>query len=454
MAENGRIRVENVESLEGDRVRLDIEVSPEAVKEGVEEKVKDLQGKVNIPGFRPGKVPRGILEQRLGKEYIYTEALQDSLPRWYSEAVVESDIRPVDSPQIEPAEGPDEERGFRFAATVEVRPKASLGEYRGMEVPKGEAEVGEEQVDAQVEQLHYQFATLAAVEDRPVQEGDFVILDYSGERMTGGKLEDGEAEDYMLEVGSGEMPEDFESQLVGTSAGERKQFGVTFPMDHEDESLQGQSVLYQVHLKEIKERELPPLDDEFAKEASEFETLGELRDSIRQELEKSIEERVENEFRGQVLDEVAKRAEVNVPDQMVDDKAGEMVESFESSIRQQGIEPEQYYQIAGVSRDDMKDRVRDDAADAVKKELVLDSVAEAEGIEPDQEKIDHEVSHVAEHTGREVGEVMEMMKQNGTYTFLEEEVTRQQALDFLVENAVAVGMPEEEEGEESQEEEE
>ncbi len=434
----------NVTQLEDNKVRLDVEVSPEAVREGVEAKVGELRKQIRLPGFRPGKAPRRMIENHLGRDYIYMEALQESLPTWYSEAVVEADLRPIDRPEIDFDDPMDEKEGFKFSATVPIRPQAKLGEYKGLEVPKRAFEVDEAQVDSQLEELRGQFATLAAVEDRPVQKGDFTIIDFKGESMTGAPIEGAEAEDYMMEVGGGELLPDFEENLVGMSAGERKQFGVTFPADYEEESLRGQSVLFNVHVKEIKERDLPELDDEFAKEASEFETLAELRDAVREQISAAFEQQVEGEFRGRVLDAVANEAEVEVPEVMVDEKADEMIGSFERSIRSQGIEPAQYYQIAGVSIEDMKERVKPDAADTVKKELVLDAVVLAEGLEADEHALMHEVGHLVEDSGRDQQEIVETMRNNGTYSLLEEELARQKALDFLAENAVAAPMPEEE----------
>ena len=434
----------NVTKLEDNRVRLDVEVPPEAVKEGVEAKVRELGRKVRVPGFRPGKAPRRVIENHLGRDYIYYEALQERLPTWYSEAVVETDLRPIDRPEIHFDEPLDEEGGFKFSATVAVRPEATISGYRGLEVPREEVGVPDEQVDEQLEQMRGQFATLAAVEDRPVGEGDFVIIDFRGERMAGGPLEGAQAEDYLLEVGRGELLEDFERELVGMKADERKQFGVTFPMDYAEEALRGQSVLFMVHLKEIKERDLPPLDDEFAKEASEFETLDELRAAVREQLEAAEERRVDGQFRARVLDAAAERAEVEVPEVMVDEKVDEMLGGFERSLRAQGIEPGQYYQIAGTSAGEIKDRVRPDAADTVKKELTLDAIVAAEGIEAEEEQVMHEISHLAEDSDREPEEIAETMRKNGTYALLEEEIARAKALDFLVENAVPTPMPEEE----------
>jgi trigger factor len=433
----------NVTKLEENKVRLDVEVPPEAVRKGVEAKVRELGRQVRVPGFRPGKAPRRVIENRLGRDYIYMEALQEQLPTWYSQAVIETDLRPIDQPEINFDEALDEEEGFKFSATVEVRPQAKLGEYKGLEVPKREIEVSDEEVDARLEELRGQFATLAAVEGRPVQEGDFVVLDFKGERMTGGPLEGAEAEDYMLEVGRGELLLDFEQNVVGMIAGERKQFGVTFPLDYTEESLRGQAVLFNVHVKEIKERDLPPFDDDFVKEASEFETLDELRASVREQLEAAVEQRVTGEFRGRVLDAVAENAEVEVPNVMVHEKAHEMVESFERSIRAQGMEPEQYYQLAGSDHADFEQRVKPDAEDTVKKELVLDAVAEAEGIEADEEAVKHEIEHLAEDSSRSPEEIAATLRVNGTYALVEEEISRQKALEFLAENAVPVPMPEE-----------
>jgi trigger factor len=436
----------NVTKLEDNKVRLDVEVPPEAVRAGVEAKVRELGRQVRVPGFRPGKAPRRVIENHLGRDYIYYEALQERLPTWYSEAVVETDLRPIDRPEIHFDDPLDEEEGFRFSATVEVRPEATLGDYKGVEVPRDAVEVPDEQVDEQLEQMRGQFATLAAVEGRPVQDGDFVIIDFRGERMTTGEpLEGGEAEDYMLEVGRGELLPDFEENLIGMQAGERKQFGVTFPMDYAEESLRDQAVLFHVHVKEIKTRDLPPLDDDFAKEASEFETLDELRSAVREQLEEAAERRAEGEFRTRVLDAVAERAQVEVPDAMVDEKVEDMLGSFERSLRTQGMEPAQYYQLAGASPEEIKDRVRPDATDTVKKELVLDAVVAAEGIEADEHEVMHQIEHLAEDSDRDPQEIADVMRANGSYALLQEELARSRALDFLAENAVAVPMPEGEE---------
>ena len=436
----------NVTKLEDNKVRLDVEVPPEAVRAGVEAKVRELGRQVRVPGFRPGKAPRRVIENHLGRDYIYYEALQERLPTWYSEAVVETDLRPIDRPEIHFDDPLDEEEGFKFSATVEVRPEATLGDYKGVEVPRDEVGVPDEQVDEQLEQMRGQFATLAAIEGRPVQDGDFLIIDFRGERMTTGEqLEGGEAEDYMLEVGRGELLPDFEKNLIGMQAGERKQFGVTFPMDYAEESLRGQAVLFHVHVKEIKTRDLPLLDDEFAKEASEFETLDELRSAVREQLEGAAERRAEGEFRTRVLDVVAEQAQVEVPDAMVDEKVEDMLGSFERSLRAQGMEPAQYYQLAGASPEEIKDRVRPDAADTVKKELVLDAVVAAEGIEADEHEVTHQIEHLAEDSDRDPQEIAEVMRANGSYALLQEELARSRALEFLAENAVAVPMPEGEE---------
>ncbi len=441
----------NVTKLEENKVRLDIEVAPETVRRGVETKIKELGRQVRVPGFRPGKAPRRVIENRLGRDYIYMEALQDQLPGWYSQAVVETDVRPIDQPEIHFDDPLDEEQGFKFSATVEVRPEAALGDYKGVEVPRREVEISDEDVEEQIEELRGQFATLAAAEERPAQEGDFVILDFRGERLAGGPVEGAEAEDYMLEIGRGELLPDFEENIVGMEVGGRKQFGVTFPMDYAEESLRGESVLFNVHVKEIKERDLPPLDDEFVKEASEFETLDELRAAVREQLEAAAEQRVDGEFRGRVLDVVVEGAEVEVPQVMLHEKAHEMVGSFERSIAAQGMDPEQYYQLAGTNQAEFEERVSPDAEDTVKKELVLDAVAAAEGIVADDEEVMHEIGHLAEDTERSPEDIAEAMRSTGTYTMLEEEISRQKALDFLVENATPVPIPEEEETEEDEE---
>ena len=440
----------NVTKLEENKVRLDVEVPPDAVRKGVEAKIRELGQQVRVPGFRPGKAPRRVIENRLGRDYIMMEALQEALPTWYSEAVVEADLRPIDQPKIDFDDPLSEETGFKFTATIEVRPEAKLGDYKGVEVPRREISVSDEEVDAQLEEMRGQFATLAAVEDRPAAEGDFAIIDFDGQHLASGEpLEGGQAEDYMLEIGRGELLEDFENNVVGMKPDERKRFGVTFPAEYAEASLQGQSVLFNVHVKEIKERDLPELDDEFVKEASEFETLDELRAAVREQLEGAAEGRVSGEYRARALDVVAANAEVEVPDVMVHEKAHEMVGSFERSVRAQGMEPEQYYQLAGSNHHEFEERIRPEAADAVKKELVLDAVVAAEGLTADDEAVMHEIGHLAEESERAPEEIAETMQANGTYALLQEEICRQKALDFLADNATPVEMPEAEEAEEN-----
>ncbi|MGI8649678.1 MAG: trigger factor [Rubrobacter sp.] len=437
-----------VTKLEENKVKLEVEVPAEKVREGVEAKVRELRKQVRVPGFRPGKAPRRMIENHVGRDYIYMEALQGSLPNWYSEAVVDADIRPIDRPEINFDDGLDEKEGFKFSATVEVRPSATLGEYKGVEAPKRETSVEEEQVEQSMTELRDQFATLAAVEDRAAKEGDFAVIDFKGELMTGGELPGGDAEDFMLEIGQGKLLKDFEDNLVGMNADERKQFAVTFPMDYQEESLRGQSVLFRVHLKEIKEKDLPELDDDFAMEASEFETLEELKGAMREQFQSRIDQQIEGEFRNAVLEVVAGNAEVEVPAVMVSDKANEMVRSFERNMEQRGIKAEQYYQIAGMSREDFLTQVRPDAEDTVKKELVLEAIAGAENLKADPHDVEHEIHHVAEETGRSDEDITAMMQGNGTYTLLEEELARAKALEFLSEHATATSMPEEPEADE------
>lgn len=432
-----------VTKLEENKVKLEVEVTAEKVRAGVEAKVRELRKQVRVPGFRPGKAPRKMIENHVGRDYIYMEALQESLPNWYSEAVVDADIRPIDRPEINFDDGLDEKEGFKFSATVEVRPVATLGEYKGVEAPRRELAVEEEQVEQSMTELRDQFATLAAVEGRAAKEGDFTIIDFKGQKLSGGELRGGDAEDFMLEIGQGKLIKDFEDNLVGMSAGERKQFAVTFPTNYQEAALRGESALFNVHLKEIKEKDLPELDDDFAMEASEFETLDELRGAMRGQLQERIDGQIEGEFRNAVLDVVAKNAEVEVPAVMVTDKAGEMVTGFERNMQRQGITAEQYYQITGMSREDFVTQVRPDAEDAVKKELVLDAIVETENLEADPHDIEHEMYHVAEEVGQTVEQVTQAMKANGTYALMEEELRRAKALEFLSENAKAVPMPEE-----------
>src|SRR5947209_7499956 len=333
----------NITELPESRVRVEAEVAPDEVERRVTEAAKELGRRMRIPGFRKGKVPAPLVIQRLGREAVLDEALRSAIGGWYVDAIEEAGIAPVGEPDLDVGEMPDEGQPLSFSIEIGVRPGAKLGDYKGLEVGRREPAVEAAAVEAQLDRLREQFATLDTVE-RPAAEGDHVVIDYVGS-IDGETFEGGAGRDQLLELGSGRLIPGFEEQLIGASAGESRTVDVTFPDEYPGD-LKGRAAQFDVTVSEVKTKRLPELDDDFASEASEFDTLAELREDISARLREADERSIEREFEQAVLDAAVEEATVEVPEQLVHARAHELLEETFTSLRRQGISKEAYLRIA------------------------------------------------------------------------------------------------------------
>jgi len=423
-----------VRTLPDSRVRVDVEVPAEDVDRGVSRAARGLAREMRMPGFRAGKAPPSLVVQRLGYGTVLQEAIRESLPGWYEEGLLRSEISPVGDPQIEIVTAPEAEgEPLSFKFEIGVRPKAALGEYRGLEVGRAEAEPSEEIVEREIERIREGFARLEPVE-RAAADGDVLLIDYEG-TIDGKAFEGGKEADRMLELGSGRFIEGFETQLAGASGGEQREVKVTFPEDYQAEDLAGKDAVFAVEVKEVREKILPELDDEFAAEASEFDTLEELRADIAERVSEAIGERAEQDFRVAAVDAAVEAATVELPDELVAARAGERLERFERQIAGQGMSPDAFLQMQGKTREELLEESRPDAERDLKREAVLAAIAEAEEIEVSEEEMTEALAHTAEHERTTPEKLLKRLRENGRDAMVREDIQVRKAIDLVAESA-------------------
>ncbi len=425
----------------GNDVKLEIEVSPEEVHDGIAATVKQLSREVRIPGFRKGKVPTGMIVQRFGMEAISQQMLDDRLSPWLLEALTEAGLDPVDRPEVDFDEAPEEGKPFSFTAVVTVMPTAELGEYKGVEAPRPDATVLDSEVDERVERLREEFAELKAVGDRPAAEGDFVTVSAEGYR-DGDVVANTQLDDYMFEVGGGHLLPDLEQGVVGMKIGEEATIPVAFPDDYHAEELQGASLDFKVTVKDVKTKSLPPLNDEFAKDVSEFETLLELRLDIRNKLQGAKDSAADRRLRAAAIDAVAAGITVDLPPAAIDRQAREMVDDFARSLSMQGGDIRGYLQATGSGVEELVQQMLPEAETALRTALALDAVAAAEDLEVSEEEFDARLEKLAAAGKVEASELRSRLEQSGRISEIRQQILRERAADFIAENAVAVA-PEE-----------
>ncbi len=447
----------NWEKINDTKVKMEIELPEEEVEEALEKAYREVVKKVDLPGFRKGKVPRKILEARFGPEVLYEDAVQYMVPEAYSKAIEEEEeIEPVDEPDIEVVQI-EKGKPFKFNATVEVKPEVTLGLYKGVEVEVEKEEVDEKKVEEHLHNLRERQARLVTVEDEDyqAQEKDMIVIDFKG-YLDGEPFEGGEAEDYSLELGSGSFIEGFEEQLVGARTGEEKEVKVTFPEDYEEESLAGQEVLFSVTVKEIKRKELPDLDDDFAKEVSEFETLEEFKEDLWNKFQEEAKNQYQYHLEEAVINKVADNSEVAIPEGLVEKQLDRMIEDIERRLGTQGLKMEQFLQLTGKSVEDLKEEYREEAVKRVKSNLVLDAIIKAEGIDVEESEIEEKIQEIAQTYNDDPERVKDVFKQQGRWNMMFEEMRMRKVIDMLVENAQVIEKPPEssEEERENQEEQE
>ncbi len=395
-----------------------------------------LGGQLRIPGFRKGKVPPPVVIRRLGREAVFDEALRSSLSEWYIDAIDTAGIAPIGEPDINFAEDvPGQGEPLAFSIEIGVRPTARLGQYKGLEVGRREPAVADDAVDADVERLRDRLATLDTVE-RPAETGDYVVVDYLG-RVDGEPFPGGEGRDQLIELGSGRLVDGFEEQLIGASAGDERSISVTFPADYAPE-LAGKDATFDVTVGEVKAKRLPELDDDFASEASEFDTLAELREDIAGKLRHADEHAVEREFEQAVLEAAANEAEVELPDTLVHARAHEMLEQTFSALARQGIGKDTYLKIAGKDEEELAHEAEPEAAAALRREAVLAAVVAAEEIVPSDEDLLEALTSAAERDGSDPAELMERLRKAGRLEELRQDVATSRAAELLVREATPI----------------
>lgn len=423
-----------LEKLEKNVATLEITVSAEKLEEGIAKAYIKNVKKFNIPGFRKGKAPRKLIEKYYGEGVFYEDAINEVCPEAYNEAVKEHNLDPVDRPSIEIIDI-ESGKGIVFKAEVTVKPEVQLGEYKGIEVEKKEYNVTDEDVARELEILRNKNARIIDITDRPVKMGDITTIDFKG-FVDGEQFEGGTAENYKLEIGSGQFIPGFEEQLVGATIGNEVDVNVTFPEDYRAEELAGKPALFKVTVKEIKEKELLPLDDEFAKDVSEFDTLDELKEDIKKKKTEEAERMAKNEYENNVIKKVVENAQVDIPEVMIDNQVESMINDFDYQLRYQGLDLQTYMKYMNISYEEIKESYKETAKDRVKTQLVLEAITKAENIEVTEEELQEEIEKTAKQYNQDVEKFKKSLRERDI-EYIKEGLEVQKTIDFLVNNSVA-----------------
>lgn len=428
------------EELGDSRVRVRVQVPPEAVEAQLSTAAQAIGREMRVPGFRKGKVPPQVVIRQVGREAVLDEAVRQALPEWYEEAVQAAGVTTVGDPKLDLSDLPERGSPLEFSIEVAVVPPAQLGEYKGVEVGRREPKVDAEAVDAQLERTRESLASLEAVE-RAAGNGDFVVMDFVGS-VDGETFEGGEARGHVAELGSGRLIDDFEQQLEGLSAGEQRDVKVKFPDDYPAEHLAGKEAVFAIDVKEVKEKRLPDLDDDFAETAGGYDSLAELRKEIEDRLKEADEQAVEGEFREAAVDAVVADAKVEIPHELVHAKSHEMWHRTARRLSQQGVDPNQYLQLSGKSEEELVTEAEPDAEKALKREAVLAAVVVAEGIEVSDEEVAEAMREAAgpQASDKQVKRALKRARSQGADDALKEDIAMRKAVDLVVENAKAISV--------------
>jgi len=421
-----------VEKLEKSMARLTIEVSAEELEKAIENAYKKNRNKISIPGFRKGKAPRRMIEQIYGKEIFYEDAANALIPDAYDQALEECTEDVVSSPQIDVTQL-EAGKPFIFTAEVVLKPEVKLGKYKGIEVDKIDISASEEEVEAALNKERESNARTITIEDRPVKDGDMTIIDFEG-FVDGVAFEGGKGENYPLTIGSGAFIPGFEEELIGVNLNEETDVNVTFPEDYQSEELAGKAVVFVCTVREIKEKELPPLDDEFASEVSEFDTLEEYKEDIRTKISEKKEQEAKNQKEEAVVDAVIEEAFMEIPEAMIQTQQQQMLEDFAQRIQSQGLNVEQYMEITGMTQAGLAEQMRPQALKRIQSRLVMEAVAAEEGMTATEEDVDAEIVKMAEVYRMETDKVMELLGEGGRKQ-VKEDICVNKAVDFVVQNA-------------------
>ncbi|MDE0582313.1 trigger factor [Planococcus sp. 11815] len=419
------------EKQEGNVGVLTVEVPAEEVNGALDKAFKKVVKEINVPGFRKGKMPRQMFEKRFGVESLYQDALDFILPDAYANAVEEAGINPVDRPEID-IEKLEKNEPLVFTAKVTVKPEVELGEYKGLEVSKEDTNVTDEEIEEQLKESQERMAELTVKEDGQVENGDTAVIDFEG-FVDGEAFEGGAGNDYSLEIGSNSFIPGFEEQLIGAKTGEQKDVEVTFPEEYHAEELAGKSATFKVTVNEVKAKELPELNDEFAKELDEeVEGLDALRTKMKENLKAEKDNASETQMRDQLVQKAAENATVEIPQAMIDSEIDRMMQDFEQRLSQQGMNKELYFQFSGQDEDALREQMKADAETRVRVSLTLEAIAKAENMEVTSEDIDKELEKMAGQFNMDAEQIKTAL---GGTEMLENDIRMQNTVEFLVENA-------------------
>lgn len=414
-----------VETLEKSMAKLTIEVSAEEFETALDKAYKKNKNKISLPGFRKGKAPRAMIEKMYGAGVFYEDAANDLIPGAYEDAAKESELEIVAQPSIDVTQI-EKGKPFIFTATVAVKPEVTLGEYKGIEVEKKTAEVTDEELQAEIDKVRESNSRMITVDDRAVQDGDITTIDFEG-FVDGEPFEGGKGEDYPLTIGSHSFIDNFEEQLIGKNIGEETEVNVTFPEQYQAEELQGKPAVFKVTIKEIKVKELPELDDDFAQDVSEFDTVDEYKEDLKKKLLENKEAALKREKEEDVVGKIIENATMEIPDPMVDTQVRQMVQEFSQRIQSQGLSLQQYMQFTGMTPESLTSELQPQALKRIQSRLVLEAVVAAENIETSDEDLEKEIEKMAEMYQMEADKLKELVG---------EEEKKQIALDLAVQKAV------------------
>jgi len=422
-----------VENMDNSMAKLTIEVTAEELEKALQGAYKKQKGSISVPGFRKGKVPRQMIEKMYGPEVFYDDAANALIPEAYSKAYDESELDIVSQPKIDVVQI-EKGKPFIFTAEVALKPDVTLGDYKGLKVDKLTEEVTDEEIDARIAQEQEKNARTITVEDRAVQDKDEVVLDFEG-FVDGVAFEGGKGENYPLTIGSGSFIPGFEEQLIGVETEQPLEVKVTFPEEYQSEDLAGKDAVFKCVVHEIKAKELPELDDDFASEVSEFDTIAEYKADISEKLKEQKIAENKRKREDQAVDKAVENAEMEIPQPMLDTQINQMADEFAQRIQQQGLSLEQYFQFTGLNQEKMMEELKPQADKRIRTRLMLEAVAEAENIEIGDEKLEEELAKMAESYQMEVDKLKEFMGDNEKNQ-MKQDLAVQEAVTFITDNAV------------------
>lgn len=424
-----------VEKLEKNMAKLTIEVSAEEVEKAIEKAYQKQKSRISVPGFRKGKVPRKMVEKMYGVGVFYEDAVNDMIPTAYEAAVKESELEIVSQPKIDVVQI-EAGKEFIFTAEVAVKPEVELGEYKGVEVPKSDVSVSDEEIMAEIDKEREQNSRIITVDDRAVEDGDMTVIDFEG-FVDGVAFEGGKGTDYPLTIGSHSFIDTFEEQLIGKNIGEGVDVNVTFPEEYHAEELKGKPALFKVTVKEIKKKELPELDNDFVEDVSEFSTVDEYKASIKTKIEEKKADEAKSAKEEATIEKIIEGAKMEIPDAMVDSQVRQMAEDFARRISAQGLTIDQYFQYTGLTSDKLLEQMRPQALKRIQSRLVLEAVADKENFEVTDEDVNNEINDMASAYQMEADKLKDLLtdadKEN-----MKRDIQVKKAVEFVTENAKEV----------------